>query len=415
MLKIFFDDVCISKFSTFLEKIKLKITEKIESDLTTENFIKNCLLPHNESISEMVDNIIGNIEVDGENVLQKKSDEDFPILKEYHNLYNFLVEFNKLISYSDKKCSRKDSYNHALEFLIEMNKIKENCVLRNYFLYKNYDLNNLSVEFSHNIDDKRVSAETKMVLFQEIKSKEEFLSCLFEDVIRLNEIFSYSNIEKERVELVECINIKTCVYCNINNLDVIENSKNGKKKAKYEFDHVLPKKLFPLFASSLWNLVPVCHTCNHNKKEAELSFNSWFVDLEPEILKIHTKISDKDILLNIINQQSITKDQISISFNESSPEYSKSIKILELEQLYNGRIVNGDLEGNFQHIFRSIRGYKNQDYLSMFSENKEKLFFELFKINLSDLKKKHYSAVLYGKVNSDLLNDLKLDLSSFDQ
>ena len=361
----------------------------------------------------MVDNIIGNIEVDGDNVLQKHSDENFPLLKEYHNLYNFLLEFNKLISYSDHQRSRRASYDQANNFILKINQIKENPVLKNYFIYKNYDLNNWDIEYKNNLNDKRISLQTKVELFESIKTKENFFSCLFEDVTKLNEIFSYSNIEEERDQLVECINIKTCVYCNINNLDVIKKAKNGKKKAKYELDHVLPKSLYPLFASSLWNLVPVCHNCNHTKKEREIKFNSWFVDIEPEIVKIQTEISNKNIFLALVTHQSITKDEISITIHENGQGYSESIKLLELEELYNNRIDSDDLVGNFQQIITSIKNYKNMDYLKFFSEDKEKLFFELFKIKLSDFKKKHYSAVLYGKAYSDFLNDLELDVSSF--
>ena len=76
---------------------------------------------------------------------------------------------------------------------------------------------------------------------------------------------------KIRVELMDRMNVRVCPYCNQQYIYMI----HGRDTVRYlgDLDHVMPKKRYPLFALSLWNLVPACKSCNQifkGKKQKEI-------------------------------------------------------------------------------------------------------------------------------------------------
>lgn len=69
------------------------------------------------------------------------------------------------------------------------------------------------------------------------------------------------------IKLIEQYGIKCCPYCNENYIF------NRKKKSGAQLDHFFSKEQYPLFALSLYNLVPSCTTCNHIKQEKKLKLS----------------------------------------------------------------------------------------------------------------------------------------------
>lgn len=65
-------------------------------------------------------------------------------------------------------------------------------------------------------------------------------------------------------EIVEALGIKTCPYCNKNFIDIYIN-KSGQKKLNGDMDHYLPKSKYPYLSICLYNLIPVCKSCNQEK------------------------------------------------------------------------------------------------------------------------------------------------------
>lgn len=59
--------------------------------------------------------------------------------------------------------------------------------------------------------------------------------------------------------LMKELKIEVCPYCNRNYIF------NAGNKRTSEFDHFIPKSPYKIFAISFFNLIPVCHTCNHLK------------------------------------------------------------------------------------------------------------------------------------------------------
>lgn len=75
------------------------------------------------------------------------------------------------------------------------------------------------------------------------------------------------------------VGIKACVYCNALLTIVVEQDIIGGKvkkfHAKFQADHYLPKKEYPCFSISLFNLYPVCANCNLAKGVKKVSFNLY--------------------------------------------------------------------------------------------------------------------------------------------
>lgn len=89
--------------------------------------------------------------------------------------------------------------------------------------------------------------------------------------------FSYTGLpfNKKKLwgsyQLVDGIGLKTCPYCNENCTYSIYDKGSGKMRA--ELDHFLPKSIYPFFSLSFYNLIPVCHNCNHVKLEQQIQIN----------------------------------------------------------------------------------------------------------------------------------------------
>ncbi len=70
-------------------------------------------------------------------------------------------------------------------------------------------------------------------------------------------------------QLVQKYGIKCCPYCNENYI-INRKKKNNQSYAMAQLDHFYPRDRFPIFAISLYNLIPSCSTCNHIKSIKEI-------------------------------------------------------------------------------------------------------------------------------------------------
>lgn len=80
---------------------------------------------------------------------------------------------------------------------------------------------------------------------------------------------AYDKLVKRKlnIQIVEKYGIKCCPYCNENFIF------NREDNSSAQLDHFYPKEKFPLFAVSLYNLVPSCPACNHMKQEKQISIS----------------------------------------------------------------------------------------------------------------------------------------------
>lgn len=87
----------------------------------------------------------------------------------------------------------------------------------------------------------------------------------------LEEIFAYDTFmdkitlkKKLRVYIIEASGVEVCPYCNRQYIDVFDKA-NDEAKAIAQLDHYYPKVEYPLYALSLYNLIPSCASCNQGK------------------------------------------------------------------------------------------------------------------------------------------------------
>lgn len=89
--------------------------------------------------------------------------------------------------------------------------------------------------------------------------------------------------EKEFLEYLVELGIKSCVYCNAqltivskyNYYDIGKRKHKSKLSAKLELDHYHPKSKYPFLATSFFNLYPVCGNCNRAKSATPITFEAY--------------------------------------------------------------------------------------------------------------------------------------------
>lgn len=74
----------------------------------------------------------------------------------------------------------------------------------------------------------------------------------------------YKDFRKDiAADIVKTLSIGSCPYCNQNSIPVIEGGR--KRKFLGDFDHFYNKNNYPHLALCLYNLIPCCKVCNHEK------------------------------------------------------------------------------------------------------------------------------------------------------
>ena len=128
-------------------------------------------------------------------------------------------------------------------------------------------------------------------------------------------------------ELIEKTGVTVCPYCNRNFVN------NGKNRAMAQFDHFFDKKTFPLFAISLYNLIPCCSSCNHTKQSESISFSPYDYDFRTD-----------DMLTFNYCLETVNKYRIEINTNENIIDcngkkrknpIASNIEVLQLREQYN--------------------------------------------------------------------------------
>lgn len=81
----------------------------------------------------------------------------------------------------------------------------------------------------------------------------------------IDEIFFYESHGKWKAyEFTKLLNINCCPYCNRTYITTL--GTDNEKLVRADIDHFLPKKRYPFFRLSFFNLVPSCVICNRNAK-----------------------------------------------------------------------------------------------------------------------------------------------------
>lgn len=132
----------------------------------------------------------------------------------------------------------------------------------------------------------------------------------------------YSKID--RIELISQLGVTVCPYCNRDYIN------NRGQNASAQFDHFYSKSKYPLFAVSLFNLVPVCYTCNHIKGVKPISYSPHQKNAVDDTLRFSYSIIDADYF----NDSSKIKIELCDIEIDVGKDLHDNIEKLKLRQAY---------------------------------------------------------------------------------
>ena len=425
MLKIFREDFDLEILNSILSEVKKDILERFENLDSEKELFEICFVYNGSTLKEEVSKLIGEIIDDSEFIFEQITAiiEKF---KSYHILVYYLEWLKNLANVDETKEITRNKFNEAQQFFLKFREFSQDNAICSQLIERDF-LETFDFEIGNDslLEDKpSFKQEEKIELFEKIKSIRIELNPLILACEQLNKIFSYSkNISPRRSALATSIRLRTCPYCNINNLDIIKvNLSGGEKKisAKCELDHVLPQAQFPLFESSFWNLVPICHICNQNKREDEIHFNSWFIPISNDIITIDLKYDVIDEVKEMLIPSFKSLQNEEITFITQNPQITNDINKLQLKQLYNQRYKSqgepGELGQAMRRVFvglKEIRAARVEDLADLLnsteSDSLEELFSYYFKVSLTEYKARHYSRALYGKIISEFIRGKDID------
>lgn len=196
--------------------------------------------------------------------------------------------------------------------------------------------------------------------------------------------------------LAEAINIRSCVYCNLNYAVTIR--ENGKNLVRPDFDHFLDKSTNPLLSLSFFNLIPSCGTCNQKLKNTiHFEYGMQQHPYEDDLL-------DDFHFSYRYNNKSI--DGLEIVLNQENPEgkIGKSFEDLRMIKIYNGYTQElHDLlkiRQAFSDKYLSNLGSQVLDGLKISDEELYRLAFGTY------ISKEDYINRPFSKFKRDILGEL---------
>lgn len=197
-------------------------------------------------------------------------------------------------------------------------------------------------------------------------------------------------------------NIKTCFYCNyVGTLTVL---KGNKYKTYYDLDHILPKSIYPFLATTFFNFIPCCSSCNRTKSNQVIPYLNPFYQCMGIGINVNTvfEIAKK------------SKTQFYTNFDKRQIKIVVSDKINNIKKEDYDKIVNLELLYNTQKHEAEEILWKKKVYEDTYIKSIQSSFAKL------DLKKHEINRILWGTdLDEDNINDrplgkFKLDLINGD-
>ncbi|GAB4019150.1 HNH endonuclease family protein [Spirosoma koreense] len=189
-----------------------------------------------------------------------------------------------------------------------------------------------------------------------------------------------------------------CPYCNDNQLNIIKLNSNSTQETKYkaylDLDHFYPKSRHPYFATSFFNLIPSCHSCNSTDK-GDKPFT-----IETQIHPYHESFDD--FYTFKVSLTSLLGDSIDITEikNLNLKPLDTTLSDLNLEARYSVHL------GQAQKLIEYFLNYKHN-----IGTEGEACFKEaIFSLNGGiPVEKKAILKHRLGKLNRDLLKQVDIN------
>jgi hypothetical protein len=227
------------------------------------------------------------------------------------------------------------------------------------------------------------------------KSNEEFRNELLKRM-------GYSGVRDNYYpEYFEQLGIKSCVYCNSQFAITVRNVK-GQKVAKFQVDHYFPKREYPSFSISFYNLYPVCGPCNNSKSFNNVNFNLYsdnYSDYKSS--KFQFELDKKSLVKYRVNgTNAVLKinfiDVVNSRFNET----------FAIESIYNTQKDIAEELVIKSMIYNKTYTEVLKDSLTKLYKDKEPILARLLVGNYTDEKDIHKRPM--AKFTMDIARQLKL-------
>ncbi|WP_342089293.1 HNH endonuclease [Dyadobacter sp. OTU695] len=167
----------------------------------------------------------------------------------------------------------------------------------------------------------------------------------YEDIVRA---MRYDALrEKEFIQMVQELGIKTCVYCHAQLTLVIDKeyykrnfpdipARKGDvrfRRALLELDHRHPKSKYPFLSTTFYNLYPVCGSCNRIKSKNESTFDLYCDHKDVEVFRFSL---DKDSVIDCLTKKDKSLIKISINWlNINDDDAKKYLNMFDIQQIYD--------------------------------------------------------------------------------
>lgn len=129
-----------------------------------------------------------------------------------------------------------------------------------------------------------------------------------------------------RKDFAEELQVTVCPYCNRNFVHSTD------KRTMCDLEHFFDKETYSILAVSFYNLVPVCHSCNHAKGSKKILYSPHNRKFnKDDLLSFNFFISGLDFLYD--------KRQIGIEI-DCSGIFKENIKKLKLREVFIGCVCS---------------------------------------------------------------------------
>lgn len=213
------------------------------------------------------------------------------------------------------------------------------------------------------------------------------------------QFFNYKSFERSTkwnpYLLFELININVCPYCNRQYIFTIKTTKQ--KIVRPELDHFYPQEKYPYLATSLYNFIPACHTCNHIKRDKGENiiypYNEGFLNAyghkDGKFIAAFPKTDVTNWSIREIQNIKFRIDLSNCHDHTKKIRMDNSINTFHLEQIYNTHQIE------IKDLFLRYSNYshpKRMDILRLFykkglKKNKEKQIDKILSIYAMKMKK----------------------------
>lgn len=202
-----------------------------------------------------------------------------------------------------------------------------------------------------------------------------------------NLITKQKDYVKLNVKLIKESGLKTCPYCNRDYINYRHEGASGG-----QLDHFYCKSKFPLFALSLYNLVPSCGNCNRVKSKSS-----------EKLISPHNQKFDFDGSLRFTYNLSAT-DNARVIINPRNG-LEKNIDVMHISQAY--QIHDTDVQELIDKsiVYSELRCKEIEDQLSKLGINQSSIKEAIFGAEPSVSE---YGSKPLSKFKRDILRELKI-------